>query len=55
MIFGMALGKLDVLKAAGGQLTVDLDQWSAVVFRHRGRTIQIPIAEIFEALKETRS
>lgn len=54
LVFGMALGKMDVLKAAGGQLTVDLDQWGVVVFKHRGRTVQVPVAEIFEALQEGR-
>lgn len=48
---GMALGKLDALKASGGQLTVDLNQWATVVFKHKGKTIVVPVAEIFDALQ----
>ncbi len=54
LMFGMALGKMDVLKAAAGQLTVDLDQWGSVVFKHRGKTISVPVSEIFEALAAGR-
>ena len=39
----LALGKLDALKASGGQLTVDLNQWATVVVQYRGRTIHIPV------------
>lgn len=55
LTFGMCLGKMDCVKAAGGQLTVDLDQWGSVVFKHRGKTISVPVAEIFAALAEGRS
>lgn len=48
---GMALGKLDALKAEGGQLTCDLNQWSHVVFKHKGKTITIPVADVFAALQ----
>lgn len=47
---GMALGKLDALKAENGQLTVDLGQWSHVVFILNGKKIVVPVAEVFEAL-----
>jgi hypothetical protein len=49
---GMALGKLDALKATGGQLTVDLGQWEHVVFTLGKRTIRVPVAEVFQALQE---
>jgi hypothetical protein len=49
---GMALGKLDALKASGGQLTVDLGQWEHVVFKLHGKTIAVPVAEVFKALAE---
>jgi len=52
--FGMALGKLDVFHAAGGQLTCDLNQWSHVVFLFKGKRISVPVAEVFEALAEDR-
>lgn len=52
LAFGAALGKLDVFQAAGGQLTVDLDQWSHVVFKLRGKTVAVPVAEVFAALAE---
>jgi methyl coenzyme M reductase subunit C len=53
--FGMALGKLDSLKAEGGQLTCDLNQWSTIVFKHGKKTITIPVAEVFAALAEGRN
>lgn len=31
-------------------LTVDLDQWSQVVFKHKGKTIYVPVREIFDSL-----
>jgi len=48
---GMALGKLDTLKAEGGQLTCDLNQWREVVFKYRGETLRWTTKEIFEALR----
>jgi hypothetical protein len=51
LAFGMCLGKMDSLKAAGGQLTVNLDQWSHVTFSHKGKTVVVSVAEIFEALQ----
>lgn len=50
---GMALGKLDALKASGGQLTVDLDQWSHVVFRHNGKLLAVSTSDVFKALEDT--
>jgi hypothetical protein len=47
---GMALGKLDALKAQGGQLTCDLNQWRAIVFKYRGKTVVVPMSQVFEAL-----
>ena len=49
---GMALGKLDALKAEGGLLTVDLGQWDRVVFSLHGKAISVPVAEVFKALAE---
>ena len=49
---GMALGKMDALKAEGGQLTVDLNQWGTVVFKHGSKVCRISTAEIFRALAE---
>ena len=48
--FGMALGKLDVLKAKGGELTVDLSQWQDVVFTLGGKRIAVTVQEVFDAL-----
>lgn len=50
---GMALGKLDTLKAEGGMLTVDLGQWSKVVFTLKGKRVEVPVAEVFASLQET--
>ena len=61
--FGMVMGKFDALKAttvlAGPQqsqaaLTVDLDQWGALVFSHKGKKLTISSAEIFASLSEGR-
>lgn len=52
LAFGMALGKLDTLKASGGQLTVDLGDWEHVVFKLGKRVIKVPVAEVFKALEE---
>jgi hypothetical protein len=51
---GCALGKMDTLKAEGGQLTCDLNQWSHVVFTFKGKTIRVPVAEVFAALADNR-
>lgn len=53
MALGMALGKMDVVKAnAAGQLTVPLDQWGAIVFQYRGKTVTVPVSEVFAAMAE---
>jgi hypothetical protein len=52
LAFGMALGKLDALKASNGQLTVPLDQWGSIVFEHKGKKITVRVDEIFRALQE---
>lgn len=52
LAFGMALGKLDTLKAQGGQLTVDLGEWDHVTFKLGKRIIRVPVAEVFQALEE---
>ena len=52
LAFGMALGKMDVLKASGGQLTVDLGDWEHIVFKLAGKRISVPVAEVFKALQE---
>lgn len=52
MAFGMALGKMDTLKASSGQLTVPLDQWGSLVFTYRGKTVTVSVAEVFRAMTE---
>lgn len=47
---GMALGKLDLLKAQEGMLTVPLDNWRVIVFQYKGKTVEVPVGEVFEAL-----
>lgn len=46
----MALGKMDLLKAEGGTLTVPLDQWGQVIFVRKGKKISVPVDEIFASL-----
>ena len=54
--FGIALTKLDLLKASEGegtgkgQLTCDLNQWSTIVFKYNGKAITVPVSEVFSAL-----
>ena len=60
LAFGMVMGKFDSLKAgeiskkpsniSGAALTVDLNQWREVVFRHNGKTIAVSVSEIFKSL-----
>ena len=59
--FGMVMGKFDALKAttvsAGPRqsqaaLTVDLNQWGALIFSYQGKKLTISSAEIFESLRE---
>jgi len=52
LAFGMALGKLDSLKAQGGVLTVDLGQWRHVAFSLHGKKIEIRTEDIFKSLEE---
>lgn len=63
MAFGMVMGKFDALRPisvqARGQasqagLSVNLDQWRALVFEYRGRKVTITSAEIFESVSEGR-
>lgn len=58
--FAAVMGKFNILSAAQrktptsstsqAQLSVDLDQWGSIVFRHRGQSVTITIAEVFGAL-----
>ena len=52
LTFGACLGKLDIMHAQNGQLTVDLDQWSHVVFKRKGKRIAVSIDDVFKALEE---
>lgn len=52
LTFGMALGKLDVLKAKGGELSVDLSQWERVIFKLGGHQIAVTVQEVFDALRQ---
>jgi hypothetical protein len=58
LMFGMALGRMDVLKASTpercGCLTVNLDQWGEIVFTLHGKRISVPVAEVFAALADER-
>jgi hypothetical protein len=58
LMFGMALGKLDVIKASTpercGCLTINLDQWGEIVFTLHGRRISVPVADVFAALADER-
>ena len=65
LAFGMVMGKFDALqgaetakkasKSSGGALTVDLNQWKEVVFRHNGMVVAVSVSEIFKSLQEPRA
>jgi hypothetical protein len=55
MAVGMALGKMDTLKASNGELTVPLDQWHHITFKLKGKTIVVPVQEVFDALAQERT
>lgn len=46
----MALGKMDTLKASGGQLICNLDQWDHVIFTYKNKRVSISVDEIFASL-----
>lgn len=50
LAFGMAIGKFDTLRAENGLLTCDLNQFATIVFTYRGKTVRVPISQVFEAL-----
>ena len=57
LAFGAVMGKFNVLKvkpvraqASRADLSVNLDQWRAVVFQHKGKTVVVPVADVFDAL-----
>lgn len=51
MMFGIALQQYDALRAQGGLLTVDLNQWSHIAFKYNGKQIAVSMSEVFESLK----
>ena len=53
LTFGMALGKMDVLKAKGGELTVDLGQWERIIFNLHGHQIAVTVQDVFNVLKDS--
>lgn len=59
LAFGMVLGKFDSLSAqvrgSKAPLTVDLDQWNSILFKHKGKTVTVTVAEIFAALAEEKA
>ena len=52
LAFGMMLAKYDVAKAQGRVLTVDLEPWANIVFKHKGQEVVVTPADIFAAMKE---
>lgn len=59
MTFGIVLGKYDALAASQPEvvrgskapLVVDLDLWHSIEFKHKGRKVSVPVAEVFAALQ----
>lgn len=50
---GIIMGQMTSAKAEAAQLTVDLGMWAGVTFKYRGKSVTVPVADIFEALKGT--
>ena len=49
---GAIMGKFDSVQAKESEalLTVDLSQWRGVRFTHKGKTVIVPVAEVFDAV-----
>jgi hypothetical protein len=47
-----ALSGAKVLHGQTGQLTINLDQWSHLVFERKGQRVVVPIEEVFDALQQ---
>ena len=56
LAFGSLLARPEGVKAfpRRASLTVDLDQWVGVTFKLKGRTVTVPVEEIFDALRQQR-
>lgn len=50
-VFAMVLGKYDSVSAAPGQLTCDLNQWGSIRFKYGKEVIDVPVKDIFAAIK----
>lgn len=53
-VFAMVLGKYDSVSAKEGMglLTVDLNQWRFIRFKHGTQVVDVSVASIFNAIKE---
>ena len=68
LAFGAAMGKFNVLRAqkpiprttqnptedaeSRALLIVDLGQWRGLQFKHKGKSVIVPVSEVFDALVE---
>lgn len=59
LAFGMVLGRFDSVRAelhgSKAPLTVDLGQWHSILFKLGGKSVSVPVAEVFAALAEGRA
>lgn len=56
LAFGAVMGKFNVLRASQDSqalLIVDLSQWRGIQFKHKGKSIVVPVAEVFDALVDS--
>jgi hypothetical protein len=51
-LFSLPLGNRTALKASGGTLSIDLNQWDTIVVSHKGKSVTLTAADIFAALQE---
>ena len=51
---GLALGKMDALKAEQGQLVCDLAQWPTIKFKYHGEVVSYSTKEVFDILKGSK-
>lgn len=53
-VFGASTQKYDLLAQGlpGGVLSCDLDKWSWLTFRYKGKQVNVPMKDVFDALDD---
>ena len=51
-MMGIGLGKYDALAQRDGALSVNLSQWSFILFEFEGQMVKVPVKDVFAAIAE---